>query len=117
MTRPSTYEVFYRLSAAAEDTPAESPVRMSEADIFTRLFARLEMDGDFLGVIDSAGNTLQILYQAATDTYWVELPRPTERGSYGCALSRDDATDLFKSLPQKFDNREFPDFEFERWQS
>jgi hypothetical protein len=88
---------------------------MSEADIYTDLLGGLEQDGDFFGLVDGDATTLQVMYRGDDDSYWIEIPRSDRGGSFGCALSFDEITDVFKSLPVRFSETMIADMTFESW--
>jgi hypothetical protein len=75
----------------------------------------LDEDGDFFGLIDDEGTTLQVMYSGDDDSYWIEIPRPDKRGSFGCRLSFDLITDVFKVLPARFSQATLPMLKFEAW--
>jgi hypothetical protein len=110
-----SYKVFYSLDGGAGQVSSDRPVEMSEADIYTDLLGGLDEDGDFFGLIDDRATTLQVMYKGEDDSYWIEIPCPEKRGSFGCALSFDEITDLFKSLPERFSESMIPKLEFESW--
>lgn len=90
---------------------------MNEADIYSELLGSLADDGDFIGLIDDRGETLQVMYEAADDAYWVEVPSPRLGGSYGARLSFDAVVDLFETLPSEFGPESLPSLQFHPWQA
>jgi hypothetical protein len=83
----------------------------------TELLGSLADDGDFIGLIDNRGTTLQVMYDAGDDTYFVEVPSPQRGGSYGARLSFDALTDLFKALPSELGPESLPLLQFRSWQA
>ncbi len=73
-------------------------------------------DGDFLGLIDDHDSTLQVLYEAKEDHYWIEIPDPEAAGSYGRHVSFDELVELFKTLPDRFDPATIEGLTFDPWQ-
>ncbi len=88
---------------------------MSEADIYSALLGRLTRDRAFFGVVDEAGRTLQIMYEATGDRYWVETPEPERHGSYGRKMTFDEVVDLLKALPAAFTPDAISGLAFEPW--
>lgn len=109
------FKVFYSLYRTDREVSADHPVEMSEADIYSEMLGGLEQDGDFFGLKDDEETTLQVMYNGDDDSYWIEIPRPDRGGSFGCALSFDEITDVFKSLPARFSETMIPRMAFESW--
>jgi hypothetical protein len=112
-----TYRVFYTFYGSDRSVVAAEAIPMNEADIYSELLGSLADDGDFIGLIDDRGTTLQVMYEADDDAYWVEVPSPQRGGSYGARLSFDALVDLFKALPGEFGPESLPLFQFRSWQA
>ena len=97
-----TYQVFYHFYGSGDSVASESPITMNEADIYSPLLGQLNQDGDFLGLIDAQGETLQVMYEADNDHYWIEVVDLEARGSHGKYMGFDELTDFFKALPSHF---------------
>ena len=97
------------------EVPADSAVPMDIADVYSELFPLLKEEGEFLGVVDEAGTTMQMMYQADDDLYWSEVPSPERRGAYGKSLTFDEAADLLKSLGGAIPPEGYPGFSFASW--
>ena len=110
-----TYHVFYHFYANGDSVPSEFPVSMNEADIYSPLLGKLHQDGDFLGLIDAQGETLQVMYEADNDLYWIEVLALEQRGSYGKYVGFDELTDFFKALPEHFHSDSISDATFMAW--
>ncbi len=111
-----TYRVFYTFYGSDRSVVADEAIPMNEADIYSEL-GSLAADGDFIGLIDNWGTTLQVMYEADDDAYWVEVPSPQRGGSYGARLSFDALADLFKALPSEFGPESLPLLQFRSWQA
>ncbi len=109
------YNVFS--NAVRLDTPPEAehatPIEASE--IVEEIFPLIKEDREYLGIVDSLGTTLQLLYDAEEDRYWVEVPCPAEQGSYGAWLDFAHTHSLLKTLPVTIPVEGFPGFEFQSW--
>jgi hypothetical protein len=110
-----TIQTFYSIDALLEDVPSEKPVGLTPETVYVDLLAHLSQDGDFLGVIDETGTTLQVMYDAENDSYWIEIPDPTVGGSYGCKLSFVQVHEVFKNLPKFFSKTMIKGMEFQSW--
>ena len=108
------YKVFYSFGGGARGRDDDG-VEMSEADIYSKMLGALKEDGDFFGLVDEHGTILQVMYQSEDDSYWIEIPRPEIRGAFGCALSFDEITDVFKTLPAQFSDTMHPKLVFGSW--
>jgi hypothetical protein len=109
------YQAFYDIAGMGDQVTGDSPIEMELADVYTDVFPFMKEDGDFFGLIDTKGTTLQALYHAADDTYWLEVPRPDLNGSFGAYLTFDEASDLIKSIDGDFPLEGFSGFRFNGW--
>lgn len=105
---------FYGPDIAAEQ---EDGVFKTAAEIVNELFGQIRSDGDFVGLLDEEGNTLQMIYEQQEGHYWVEVPVVAEQGSYGRAGSAAEMTELFLQLPVLFVPAAFPGFQFVSWEN
>jgi len=64
------------------------------------LVSRLFSVGDFFGVVDGAGTTLQAMLEK-NGRVWIEVPAPQERGSYGKFVRREELAEMMRSLPEQ----------------
>jgi len=115
MAKLKRFKVFYGLKESDSHVASDSLVEMSEADIYSELLGGLKLDGDFIGLVDGEGATLQVMFEQAPDQYWVELPDPEMGGSHGRYFSFDEIVDLFKALPKHFDTSAITGLEFQSW--
>lgn len=112
------YKLFYCFYGDETDNAevsAEDPVALGDLHLLPALISRAVTDGDFLGLMDTEGNTLQLMYEGDEDRYWLEIPVPAQGGSYGKHYSLEGIREVFRALPPRFDVAEFPDFRFESW--
>lgn len=109
------YKAFYSFYGIDQHISSSNPIMINEADIYTDLLGKLEGDSDFFGLIDTAGTTFQVAYEEDNDDYWIEIPDPESRGSYGRTVSFDEIVDIFKSLPILFTTSSIPSLEFQAW--
>ncbi len=99
-----------------DEVQSNSAIPIELASVSSQLFPLMKEDGEFFGLVDSKGTTLQAMYHAENDTYWFEVPRPDLQGSYGSYLTFDDAADLIKSISGDFPLEGYSGFEFSPWQ-
>jgi hypothetical protein len=109
------YRAFCNLGGGAKEISPASPVPMSEPEIRSELLGGLVEDGDLFGLVDDSETTLQVMFDADTSSYWVEIPRPDKEGSFGCSLSLEQLKDVFADLPDRFTEAMLPGMEFESW--
>jgi hypothetical protein len=112
-----TYRVFYTFYGSDMSVVHDEAIPMNEADIYSELLGSLAEEGDFIGLIDNRGTTLQVMYDANDDAYLVEVPSPQRAGSYGARLSFNALADLFKALPSEFGPESLPLLQFRSWQA
>ena len=108
------YRVFYSIDRLGE-VSSEDAHDIDLADVYSEIFPLLKEDGEYFGLVDSNGTTLQAMYDADNDQYWFEVPRPDLQGSFGMNLSFDASIDLIKSLGGSFPLEGFDGFEFQAW--
>lgn len=109
--------VFYHLSALAEEVSSSRPVDLPSSRLWQDLVAWLQDEEDYIGLVDPADNVLQIMLDAGSNAYWVELPVADERMSYGQRLSGDELKELLERLPARFLRASFPRFAPRPWPS
>ena len=107
--------VFYYFERGDDQVTSTSPLSMSRDAVRTRLIPRLEGEDDYIGLVDEAESTLQIMLAADTGEYWVELPVSDQHVSYGKVVSLDELVEIFQLLPRRFRPRDFPDFRLRAW--
>lgn len=109
------YRVFYLFDRSGESVSSASAVEMSARAIREQLLPRLQTEDDYLGIIDSQENVLQILCEPAASRYWVELPIDAAKASYGRHMAYADLQALMLSLPEVFDREAIPGLEYRPW--
>ena len=110
-----TFQVFYHFYGNGASVDADAPVNMNEADIYSPLLGQLSEDGDFIGLIDAQGETLQVMYEAENDAYWIEVIDVSKQGSHGKHMGFEELTDFFKALPERFQSDSISGSEFIAW--
>lgn len=109
------YRVYYLFDRSGEAISSASAVEMSAKAICEQLLPRLQSEDDYLGIIDSRENTLQILCEPESQRYWVELPIDAAKASYGRYLGIDELKALMMALPEVFDREAIPGLEYRPW--
>ena len=110
-----TYQVFYHFYGSGASVDSDAPLSMNVADIYSPLLGQLSEDGDFIGLIDTQGGTLQVMYEAKDDVYWIEVIDVSKQGSHGKHMGFDELTDFFKALPEHFQPNSIDGSEFIAW--
>jgi len=77
------------------------------------VFDILRDDGDFFGLTDDAGVTIQFMREQ--DRVWMEIPSPKDRGSFGRHIDILEVGSAITSLPANLSPREMDGFEFQPW--
>ncbi len=109
------FDVFYCFHASGEEVPSSTPLSMPLGAVVSELLPRLVHDTDFIGVVDGSGTTLQFMLLEADQRVWMEIPAPSDRGSYGTHVSLGDLPSVIGSLPAQFLVEAFPSLEFHPW--
>jgi hypothetical protein len=109
------YRVFYLFERSGESISSASALEVSGREICEQLLPRLQHDDDYLGIIDPADNTLQILREPGSRRYWVELPIDAAKASYGRHMDFDELQQLIRALPSVFDRDAIPGLEYRPW--
>jgi hypothetical protein len=107
-----TYKAFYSLYENDLHVSSQRPRAVEPDVLFYEVFAQMGHDGDFLGIVDDSGAVLQIAYEKSSDMYWVEIPTPKEKGSFGYWLTFDRTSDVLRGLPSAFVPNAFPNMKF-----
>jgi len=77
-------------------------LRVGMQDLSDDFFWCLLDLGDYLGLIDEAGQSFQCLYDASKNLYWAEIPDESARSSCGQEYSREALLGLLARLPKRF---------------
>jgi hypothetical protein len=109
-----SYLAFYSIDGMA-DVAADKAVAMDRHAVIAELLRAMHDDMDFFGLMDDQGATLQVMYHADEGRYWFEIPVAAEGGSYGRAMSLDEAVAQIEGLPPTFALVAFPTFAFTSW--
>jgi hypothetical protein len=109
------YRVFYLFERSGESVSSASALEVSSREICEQLLPRLQHDDDYLGIIDPAENTLQILREPGSRRYWVELPIDAAKASFGRHMDFEELQQLIRELPSVFDRDAIPGLEYRPW--
>ena len=109
-----TFQVFYHFYGNGASVDSNAPINERGRHLFA-LLGQLSEDGDFIGLIDAQGETLQVMYEAEDDAYWIEVIDVSKQGSHGKHMGFDELTDFFKALPERFQSDSISGSEFIAW--
>lgn len=109
------FRVFYLINRSGECLSSASAVAMSAKAICEQMLDRLQSEDDYLGILDAAEHTLQVLPEPQQQRYYVEVPLDAAKASYGRHVSRDELEALIRSLPSNFDERSIPGLTYRPW--
>ena len=107
------YQAFYYCEQTNEYVSPEDACEMDLALAQERALNYLQGDDDFFGLIDESGTTLQ--FAKTSDSIWMEIPVPAERGSYGKHISLAEVSPLIGALPAFIVLSDFSEMEFHLW--
>lgn len=110
-----TFDVFYSFHATGASIEADEPIPMQRDDVVPELLGHMVSEGDYIGLCDATGATLQFMYRAGEARFWLEIPSPAEKGSHGALLSREDLVKRLETLPATLSREAFPELRFEPW--
>ncbi len=109
------YRVYYLFSRFGESISSASAVEMSARNICEQLLPRLQSEDDFLGIMDSAEHTLQILCEREADRFWVEMPMEAANASYGTYMNLMELRAFVAKIPALFDSQVIPGMVYRPW--
>jgi len=109
------YKVFYYFQRSNDVLSSANAMEMSARDIRRQLLARLHTEDDYLGLIDSHDNVLQILCEPKAGLFWIEIPQDAARASWGRYVTMDELVEMVESLPPVFDHEKLPGLEYKPW--
>ena len=110
----SEFEVFYYCESLNESVESEHPISMNKNDLADACSKYLLANGDFFGVTDACGVTLQFMRTSA-DRIWMEVPSPERQGSYGKYTNQRNVDDLLNASTYSFEELK-PELSFQSWQ-
>ena len=107
------YSLFYDCVALDEAVPSDNPLPATPGKVKAMLTEVLIDEGDFLGIIDEEGTTLQFMKQHAG--IWMEVPDPENEGSYGKLATLDEARQTLDELGESIEHYLIDGLVFEKW--
>ena len=94
--------------------PSSNPVALDKESAISMALQVLREPNDFIGFVDAYGTTIQF-YCDDSGEIWVEIPYPSEHGSYGKHISLEEVEYFVQELPDIFTDECIPDGEFVAW--
>jgi len=108
------YSLFYDCVALDEAVPSTNPLPATPRKVKAMLSEVLIDEGDFIGIVDDEGTTLQFLKQHAG--IWMEVPDPEHEGSHGKHVTLDEARATLDELGETIEHYLIDGLVFEKWQ-
>lgn len=108
------YALFYDCVALDEAVSSENPLPATPAKVKAMLAEILVDEGDFIGLVDDEGTTLQFL--KVHSGIWMEVPDPGNEGSYGKKVTLDEARQTLDELGETIEHYLIDGLVFEKWQ-
>jgi hypothetical protein len=95
------YNVFYCIYEQDVSVDGKAPVQLPLEQVLEIARGVVAGEGNFIGFVDEAGTTLQF---APLDdgTIWMEIPAPSERGSYGKSIGQNEFFVLLSRLQEPY---------------
>jgi len=87
---------------------------MTVEDMIDAVPRYLLENGDFFGIVDTSGVTLQLM-RGNDNRVWMEVPSPDEQGSYGRHTTLESVPDMVTHLPSSFASLK-SELTFQSWQ-
>ena len=108
------FRAFFNCKATGESLSGDAPSSVSTSGICDIARRVMREEGDFLGLVDSAGRVLQFRMEGYR-TVWMETPVPGERASYGRSVLLLDLLDVLRGLPSSFELSRLGQLERHQW--
>ena len=108
------YSVFYTRYETGDTMDSNTPYSCDRDTMVAMGQQILRADGDFFGIVDENTLTLQFMVQD-DGRIWMELPVPSEGGSYGKHILSSDLECELLSVMLPFDPSRMEGLRFERW--
>ncbi len=106
--------VFYTCYSTGESVDSSSPYETDFDTMVSMAQQLLRAEGDFFGIVDERGRTLQFMVQGEGEI-WMEIPVPAEGGSYGRLLAVPDLEHTLLSVQHPLDPSGIDGLQFEAW--
>jgi hypothetical protein len=115
-TNSYAYEsVFYCTYQSEECVESNDPISIDKSSMIELIERVGAMEKNFIGFIDKNGTTIQF-YVDAINEIWVEIPTPSEQGSYGKQINASEMLAIVKELKEPYVNyKEKLRLEFRSW--
>lgn len=108
------YKVFYTCYGTNDTVESSTPYSTDRDNMVAIAQQVLRAGGDFFGMVDESGVTLQFMRQE-DDKIWMEIPMPSESGSYGGRILVSDLERVLLSIVTPLNPIRMNGLEFEQW--
>jgi len=108
------FRVFYMSHETEDRVDATEPYLTDRDTMVSMAQQLLRGDGDFFGIIDERGTTLQFIMQGEDDV-WMEIPMPSKGGSYGRVLPIENLETMLLSIEPPFLPSRIEGLNFQQW--
>jgi hypothetical protein len=110
------HRYFYHNPVKGYDVPADQASSLDSEYAIDMLYDTIgDEPGSFFGVVSDDDVTLQFYLEDYNDRIRMEVPAPTEAGSYAKYVNFDQALEIVKNLKERFRSEDFFDLKFESW--
>ena len=114
MSADMEYKVFYTCYGTNDTVESSKPYTADRDNMVAIAQQVLRADGDFFGMVDENGVTLQFMRQE-DDRIWMEIPVPSEGGSYGRRILVSDLERVLLSVVPPLNPVRMNGLEFKQW--
>jgi hypothetical protein len=93
---------FFHLSGPGDSASSSAPRELPAGQVWSDLVACLADEDDYVGLMDTDDNVLQITREPEDDTFRVELLMTSRQDALSQVLSGADTRTLLQRLPSRF---------------
>lgn len=108
------YRVFYTCYETDDVVESNNPLVTDRENMISIAQQVLRGDGDYFGIIDENDVTLQLMV-VGSDRLRIEVPEPSERGSYARTITLTDLESELLAISPLFDRTKMTGLVFEPW--
>ena len=106
------YSIFYHCEESGDDVPSNSPVEYQLDTIIDMSMQLLLSDGDFFGVVNGEGRTVQFIVDG--NSIVIDIPDLIKQGSHSREIRMSELENTIKCIDQLFlDN--LKGYKFSSW--
>ena len=109
------YQFFYEDYVEGKRIPSDKPVETDLGGFIHSMQCVLHSEGNFIGLVDGRGDTLQFIVNSGDESITLDIPKPEDGGSY----AMDGPLNYFVKIMQQINDEPFDQqikgLEFRSW--